>query len=113
MINLQYFLVTYDRLYDKVFATLSNEEKQELCCYAVAQNKPKEIVAGIPIINEWEMPWHDDRYQIKQYYEYGMLAHFVKNPDVIKDLTHIGFLHYDIIFHENSINEVKNKLDGI
>jgi hypothetical protein len=111
MINVQYFLVTYDRLYEKIFAELSEEEKQKICCYAVSPNKPKEIAEGIDVINEWELPWYDSRYQVKQYYEYGMLAHFVKNPQFIQNLTHIGFLHYDIIFHKDSINEVENKLE--
>jgi len=112
VVNLKFFLVTYDKLYRKVFSSLTPEEISLIYSYAVRGDIPKFIDKKIPVIEEWNLPWHDNRYQVLQYYEYGAIVHCIKNPDLIKDLTHVGLLHYDIIFEKESINSIIEDLNN-
>jgi len=111
MVKLKIFLVSYDSCEQKAVAALTKEERSDVYCYAVGKHKLKLITAKIKRINEWELPWHDNRYQFLQYYEFGFFPHIVKNPSLSEDLTHIGILHNDVLFHKNSINEIYNKLE--
>jgi len=106
----KFFLITYDKLFKNVFSQLSENERNDLICYTVREDVPKFIYPGIKTIQEWKLPWHTNRYQTLQYYEYGAMVHLMKNEYLIKDLTHIGLLHYDVIFNKNSINNIKNEL---
>ena len=111
MINLKIFLVSYDSCEQKAIAALIKEESSNVYCYAVGKSKLKLITAKVKRINEWELPWHDNRYQFLQYYEYGTLPHLVKNPQLTEGLTHIGMLHNDVLFYENSVNDLYSKLE--
>jgi hypothetical protein len=112
MVDLKIFLISADRCDRKVIEKLSIEEKQKICCYAVNAAIPKLISAKIPVINEWQLPWHSSRYQTLQYYEYGIIPHLIKNPQLIQGLTHIGMLHNDVLFAENSVNDMVAKLES-
>jgi hypothetical protein len=37
--------------------------------------------------------------------------HLINNIHLIEDLTHIGLLHYDVLFNENSINDIIESID--
>jgi len=110
MTNIKYFLVTYDRLSSKVCKKLSKEEKFNVYCYAVRKDIPKIIDKSVKLINEWELNWYDNRYQTLQYYEYGAIVHLLKNLKLLKNTSHVGLLHYDVIFNKNSINDIHSKL---
>lgn len=113
MINLNCFLVTYDRLLDKALANLSKEELASISCYAVQKKVPKQISSKVnKIVEEWSLPWNDYSYQTKQYYEYGAIAHLYKNQNLIAKNSHIGLLHYDVLFEKNSLNEIKQYLQS-
>ena len=111
MVKLKIFLVSYDSCEQKAVAALTKEERADVCCYAVGKSKLKLITAKVKRINEWDLPWHDNRYQFLQYYEYGTLPHLAKNPELTEGLTHIGMLHNDVLFHENSVNDIRKKLE--
>jgi hypothetical protein len=110
MINMNFYLVTYDRLDDKVVAALDEKELEHIKCYAVQKKVPKKITDKVEVVNEWELPWNDYCYQSKQYYEYGAIVHLVKNPQLLEGLTHVGLLHYDALFNQNSVNSLLSKL---
>ena len=110
MIKFNFFLVSYDRLENKVIDSLSDDEIRCVKCYSVQKSVPKKITNEGDVINEWDLNWNDYSYQQKQYYEYGSIVHLVKNIENIKDLTHVGLLHYDVLFNKNSINEISEKL---
>ena len=110
MIKVNYYLVSYDRLYDRVIDNLDNNELETIYCYAIQKKIKKNITDKIKTINEWDLEWNDYQYQTKQYYEYGAIVHLLKNPDLIKNCTHIGLLHYDIIFNVNSLKDVETNL---
>lgn len=113
MINLNCFLVTYDRLLDKALANLSEEELASISCYAVQKKVPKQISSKVnKIVEEWSLPWNDYSYQTKQYYEYGAIAHLYKNQNLIAKNSHVGLLHYDVLFEKNSLNEIKQYLQS-
>jgi hypothetical protein len=112
MTDLKIYLITYDRLLSRAVEKLKETEKQCISCYTVQKGVEKNIVEGISIINEWEFTWNDFSYQKKQYYEYGSFVHLLNNHELIKNLTHIGILHYDVMFEEDSVNEIKNILDA-
>jgi len=111
MANIKYYLVTFDRLDRRVIYKLSKEEKKSIICYAVNSAIPKLITPEIKIVEEWKLKWYTPRYQFLQYYEYGAIVHCIKNPELLEGLTHVGLLHYDVFFPENSINEIKENLN--
>jgi hypothetical protein len=90
---------------------LSNEERNLLYCYTVNPMIPKLITARIPIINEWKLKWYNPRYQTMKYHEYDAMIHINKNEELIKDLTHIGILHYDVYFNKESVNDILKGLE--
>lgn len=110
MINMNFYLVTYDRLDDKVVAALDDKELSCVKCYAVQKKVPKKITPKVETINEWELTWNDYSFQSKQYYEYGSIVHLIKNPHLLEGLTHVGLLHYDALFNQNSVNDILQKL---
>lgn len=110
--KINFYLVSYDRLYDRVVENLESFELSDIYCYAVQKNVKKDITSKIKVINEWEMDWNDFSYQEKQYYEYGSIIHLMNNPSIISDCTHIGLLHYDIIFNKKSIQNIYNEINA-
>ena len=112
MINVNFFLVTYDKLLDKALDNLSTEELSSVTCYAIQKNVQKNISSKISnICEEWCLPWNDFSYQTKQYYEYGTIVHLYKNQNIISNNTHVGLLHYDVLFEKNSINNICSILE--
>lgn len=111
MINIKIFMVSYDRVENRAISNLTNKELDCIKCYAVQKKVPKNISSKIQTINEWELKWNDYSYQCEKYYEYGTIVHLLKNPEYIEGLTHIGLLHYDVLFNVNSVNDIKQKLE--
>jgi hypothetical protein len=110
--KLNFFLVSYDRLDDRVINNLSDSEVDTVKCYAVQKSVPKKITPRVEVINEWELDWNDYSYQSKQYYEYGTIIHLINNPHLIESLTHIGLLHYDVLFNQNSVNDILESISN-
>jgi hypothetical protein len=111
MIDINFFLVTYDRLLDKALANLSEEELSSISCYAVQKKVPKQISSKVKTVyEEWNLPWNDYFYQTKQYYEYGAIVHLFKNQNLIAHNTHIGLMHYDVLFEQNSVKDIQKHL---
>lgn len=114
MNKINFFVITFDRLYDKVIENLTPEEIDDIVCYNVQKRVYKNISSLIKNqINEWELPWNLYEFQQKQVYEYGAIIHLFKNQHLVKDLTHIGILHYDVIFNNNSIKKIKSEIENI
>lgn len=111
MVKLNLFLVSYDRLDDRAIEALDENEIKNVKCYTVQKNVPKNISNRVEVINEWELPWNDYTFQSKQYYEYGTIVHLINNPNLLDGLTHVGLLHYDVLFNKNSINEIISSLN--
>lgn len=111
MTKINFFLVSYDRLDDRSIESLDDDEVKNVKCYTVQKKVPKKISNRVDVINEWELDWNDYSFQNKQYYEYGTIVHLVNNPDLIEELTHIGILHYDVLFNKNSVNDIISKLN--
>jgi hypothetical protein len=110
MNHLNFFLVTYDRLLERVIEDLEENELNYITTYAVQKSVPKNLCNKIKVLNEWELPWNDYTYQNKQYYEYGTMVHILMNPSLTKNLSHIGLLHYDVKFKKNSVNQIIESL---
>ncbi len=110
MANTRFYLVSYDRLLDRAVENLSDSEVDKVKCYAIQKRVPKNITERVSALNEWEMEWNDYRYQEKQYYEYGAIAHLTKNPSLLEGVTHVGLLHYDVRFGKESIIKMEESL---
>jgi hypothetical protein len=110
MTNLKFYIVSYNKLYDRITKNLSEEHKSLLRSYFVNKSFEKEVSLELDSVNEWELSWNDNSFQKKQFFEYSCIVHLTKNPDLIKGLSHIGLLHYDIIFGENSIDKILNEI---
>jgi hypothetical protein len=111
MVKLNLFLVSYDRLDDRAISALDDEEVSSVKCYAVQKSVPKSVSKRVEIINEWELPWNDYSFQSKQYYEYGTIVHLINNEHLLEGLTHVGLLHYDVLFNKNSVNDLLLELN--
>jgi len=112
MIDLKIFMITFSELIDKAIYKLSEDELKSITAYCVQKKVEKSISSKIiSIINEWDLPWNDYDFQKKEYFEYSSIAHLYKNQKLIHNQTHIGILHYDVLFEENSINEIKEELE--
>lgn len=110
MTKFNFYLVTYDRLLNKVTSQLTNDELESVKCYCIQKKISKNIQPNVEVLNEWELEWNDFTYQQKQYYEYGTIVHLTKNPQLIDGLSHIGLLHYDTVFNSGSINSLYSKI---
>jgi len=111
-VNINFFLIAYDILLDKAIMHLSPEELDKITCYTVQKKVPKQITTKVTKrINEWELPWSDYFYQKSQCYEYGAMVHLYINRKLTENLTHIGIMHYDVIFNPNSINNAITELE--
>ena len=108
--SVKFFVVTYDRIEDRVIENLSEKELENVYSYCVQKNIPKKIPKKLQIINEWELPWNNYEFQQKQFYEYSAIAHLTKNEFLTKDLTHIGLLHWDVRFNAGSVNSIIKNL---
>lgn len=108
--NVKFFLVTYDRIEDRVIKDLSEKELEYIISYCVQKKVPKKIPNNIGVVKEWELPWNNYEYQQKQYYEYGAIVHITNNPHLLKGLTHVGLLHWDVKFNKNSVNQIIEEL---
>ena len=109
---LKFFLVTYDRLCDSAVENLNETELSDIVCYNIQKSVPKNITPLVTTqINEWELEWNDFDYQRKQYYEYASFVHLFNNPKLTENITHIGILHYDIIFKKNSVEKMYKYLE--
>jgi hypothetical protein len=111
MTNIKFYLVSYDRCDHRAVSKLMPKERERIVCYAVNGSVPKIIGAKIKVINEWQLKWHSPRYQTLKYYEYGLIPHCVKNTELLEGLTHVGMLHNDVLFAENSVNNMIKDLD--
>jgi hypothetical protein len=110
-VNINFFLITYNMLLDKAVQHLTPEELDKLTCYTVQKKVPKQITTKVAKrINEWELPWNDYFYQRSQCYEYGAMVHLYTNKELIEKLTHVGIMHYDVIFNTNSVQSVISEL---
>lgn len=110
MINLKFYIVSYDRCDSYIMKELDDEEKSLLYCYTVNPMIPKLITAKIPRIDEWKLKWYNPRYQTLKYHEYGPMIHIYNNKELTENLTHIGILHYDVYFYKNSIHNILEDL---
>jgi len=111
MKRVDFFLVTYDRLYDKVVESLTEKELKHVTCYNV-QKKVVKVISPLiqKQINEWELPWNSYDYQTKLFYDFSAIVQHYKNQHLLKDTTHVGLLHYDVIFNTNSVNAIHKDL---
>lgn len=111
MVNIKFYLVTYDNCLYKAVSNLTDEERNKVYCYAVNPTRPKCITNKLKVINEWQLPIYESRFQFLNYYEYSSIPHITQNEELTKDLTHIGLLHNDVLFNKDSINNITKKLE--
>lgn len=111
MAKVKYFLVSVDQCELRAVKDLTEEERSDVYCYSVNPKVEKNFNTPLKIVNEWELPWYDERYQVLQYYEYGVFAHVFKNPELVEGATHVGLLHYDVKFKEGSTTQIEEELE--
>lgn len=111
MIDFKIYMVSYDTLNNSAIRDITQAERDRLVCYAVNPDKPKFFQAKLNRVNEWELPWYRPGYQMTQYYEYGSLVHITQNNELLKGLSHVGLMHYDMYFPENSVNDIQQDLE--
>jgi len=114
MVNIKFYLVSNKECRDRVVDNLTEEEIKSVCCYGVNEKYPKDdknFSKKINRINEWELSTFNSIYQDLHYCEYSMIPHCYYNESLNKNITHIGMLHNDVRFEQNSISNIYNILN--
>lgn len=90
-----------------VIKDLTLQECKHVAAYIVNENFPKDysrFSGFVSHVREFELPKYNLKYQANKYFEYGTIAHIYLN-ECLRD-THVGILHSDIVFEEDSVNEM-------
>ena len=91
---------------------LTEGERSHVVSYIVNENYPKDLSRFSDLVSnvkEYELENYNPKYQLNKYFEYGTIAHIYLNNS-LRD-THVGILHSDIVFEENSVNEMLEVFD--
>uniref|UniRef100_A0A6C0HDE2 Uncharacterized protein n=1 Tax=viral metagenome TaxID=1070528 RepID=A0A6C0HDE2_9ZZZZ len=108
----QLFIVFHKKIFDDCYKNIPNDLLYQYFTF-VAVNKtiPKEYTKDkYKIINEWELSIYDDSFQLLGYNENSAIYHIYANK-LHKKYKHIGFFQYDMIFNDNIVNFLINRLE--
>lgn len=101
------YSVCHKELRDDVVAKLTPEEREHVIAYIVNEHFPKDWAQFSGLVHpicEFSLENYNPKYQYIKYFEYGTIAHIYLN-ECLRD-THVGILHSDIVFEEDSVNEM-------
>jgi len=109
MINLRTYSACHKEFRESTVENLTEQERKSVCAYIVNERYPKDennFSDKVEHIKEYELPVYNKHFQEIKYLEYSLLPHVFLNPLLTEGLTHIGMLHSDISFQNNSIKDI-------
>ena len=106
MSSIQFFVVFHSILYDDNYNDIKKEDLDRYFTFvAVNRKKSKKYTKGkYKIINEWELPNYDEKFQEQGYNENSVIYHLYINN--IYNYDKIGFFQYDMKFNKDFVNYV-------
>ena len=111
MSHLQLFIVFHSVLYDDYYKDIKQEDLDKYFTFvAVNKNIDKKFTKGkYKIINEWDLPIYDSKFQERGYNENSVIYHIYINK--MYDYDKIGFFQYDMRFNKGSLNYILTNKD--
>lgn len=104
MTDIQIFIVFHKYIFDECYKNIPDDILYKYFTFvAVNKNIEKSYTKNkYKIINEWELPIYDNKFQERGYNENSVLYHIYIN-NIHKDYKYIGFFQYDMTFNDNII----------
>lgn len=108
---LQIFIVFHKKIFDECYKDIPDDILSKYFTF-IAVNKDiiKEYTLHrYNVINEWDLPIYDNRFQERGYNENSAIYHVYANK-LHEKYKYIGFFQYDMKFTANSIESVINTI---
>jgi len=102
------YIIYHKILYNHFYETLSEDNKKYITFYGV-KNKVSNTQFDAQCIYEYELPLYNKELQEKHYNESSAFYHVYKNC-LHTPFDYVGFLQYDMILPNNSIDAIKNTI---
>ena len=108
MEKIQIFVVFHKYIFDGCYSAIPDDVLYKYFTFiAVNKNIEKKYTPNrYKVINEWELPIYDNKFQERGYNENSAIYHIYAN-ELHKEYDYIGFFQYDMIFKENIINLIQ------
>jgi hypothetical protein len=105
MSDIQIFIVFHKYIFDECYKNIPDDILYKYFTFvAVNKNIEKSYTKNkYKIINEWELPIYDNKFQERGYNENSVIYHIYIN-NIHKDYKYIGFFQYDMMFNNNIID---------
>ena len=100
------FVVFHSNLYDELYESLSQEDKQKLVMYGVNKKYPKNYNPSHTPIFEYDLPDYEPKLQDTKFHEASALYHVFKNR-LHENTTHVGFAQYDMRIHKDAFQHIR------
>lgn len=109
----QFFVVFHKEIFDECYATIPQDVLDTyFTFFAVNRDIPKKYDAQKykNIVKEWEMTHYNAAMQKSGFNENSALYHIYANG-LHTQYDYIGLFQYDMVFKENCVERVKEKID--
>jgi hypothetical protein len=104
--SLQIFVIFHKELFAETFEKVPQHLRKYLTFVAVNPEIPKSYPEGISVLNEWELPIYEPRYQKEKYNENSVIFHLYLNG-ILEKYEYVGFCQYDMYLDDFS-NVIEN-----
>jgi hypothetical protein len=107
----QIFIIFHKNIYDKCYQYISQEDLDKYFTFvAVDETITKTYTPNkYNIIKEWELPIYNPELRKNKFLENTVIYHIFANQ-IYKQYDFIGFFHYDMLFLNNVIEDIKSGL---
>ena len=108
---MQIFIIFHKYIFDDCYKNIPDDILDKHFTFiAVNEKIKKEYTPNkYKVINEWELPIYDKRFQERGYNENSSIYHVYVN-NLHKDYDYVGFFQYDMVFKDNIIEGIKNNI---
>jgi hypothetical protein len=111
-LNIQIFVVFHKHIFDECYDNIPDDILYKYFTFLSVNEKiPKHYTKNkYKIINEWELPIYDSKFQTRGYNENSSIYHVFMN-NLHKPYQYIGFFQYDMVFKDNIVQFLQFKLN--
>lgn len=105
MVDVQIFVVFHKTIFDECYKDIPPDVLSKYFTFiAVNKNIEKTYTPNTyNVVNEWDLPIYDSRFQEQGYHENSAIYHVYAN-NLYKKYKYIGFFQYDMVFKDNIID---------
>jgi len=104
---IQIFIVFHKYIFDECYKNISQDILDKYFTFiAVNKNIQKKYSKKYKVINEWDLPIYDSKFQERGYNENSAIYHVYAN-NLHKPYKSIGFFQYDMVFNSLKIDSLE------